>query len=104
MLAEKLGMTLRECQSRVSSKEFVLWKIYMRDEHNRFHREDYLFAMVASEVRRTIVKNPNKVKVEDFLLKFQEAGKTAEDLEEVKNQKLNWLSFVGLDSEVLGED
>ena len=104
MLAEKLGMTLRECQSRVSSKEFVLWKIYMRDEHNRFHREDYLFAMVAYEVRRTIVKNPNKVKVEDFLLKFQEAGKTTEDQEEVNEQKLNWLSVVGLDSEVLGED
>ena len=109
MLAEKLGMTIRECQSRVSSKEFVLWKVYMQDEHNRFHREDYLFAMVAAEVRRTIVKNPNRVKTEDFLLKFKDDRKpklTKQQKEKHdKDQKNIWLVGVGLNpKEILGED
>jgi len=102
-------MTLRECQSRVSSKEFVLWKYYLQNEHLRFHREDYLFAMVAAEVRRTIVKNPNKVDPKDFLLKFQDT-RSNEISEEDKQRALSfdksfWLETVGLDvDEVLGDE
>jgi hypothetical protein len=35
-----------------------------------FRREDYYFAQLACEMRRSWVKNPKKVKVEDFLIKF----------------------------------
>lgn len=110
MLSEKLGMSLRECQQKVTSREFALWKVYLQNEHTRFHREDYLFAMVAAEVRRTIVKNPNSVKADDFLLKFVEpkgSSKklTKEQQEELRRQqKLSWFGMVGLDSEeFLGE-
>ena len=96
MLAEKLGMSLAECQQKVSSKEFVLWKVYLQREPSRFHREDYLFAMVAAEVRRTIAKHPNRVKNEDFLLKFKEPRKKKPQMNLVA-QKSIWLAATGLD-------
>ena len=88
-------MSLAECQHKVSSKEFVLWKVYLQREPSRFHREDYLFAMVAAEVRRTISKNPNRVKTEDFLLKFKDPKKK-KPASLVAQQSI-WLAAVGLD-------
>ena len=81
----------------------------MQNEHTRFHREDYLFAMVAAEVRRTIVKNPNRVKTEDFLLKFKDAEKAKFTKQQKqthdKDQKNIWLAGVGLNpNEILFED
>lgn len=103
MLAEKLGMSLAECQLKVSSKEFVLWKVYMQREPSRFHREDYLFAMVAAEVRRTISRNPNKVKTEDFLLKFKDPKKKKPQMS-LEAEKSIWLSAVGLDPDIANKN
>ena len=92
-------MTLYEAQRRVSSSEFTLWKHYLHTEHTRFHREDYLFAMVAAEVRRTIAKKPHQVKVEDFLLKFGEQKKrvSTSPEKELRQSQILWMSAVGLD-------
>jgi len=90
-------MSLAECQCKVSSKEFVLWKVYLQREPSRFHREDYLFAMVAAEVRRTISKHPNQVKTEDFLLKFKDPKKKKKPQMGLAAQKSIWLAATGLD-------
>ena len=98
MLCERLGMTLHEAQRRISSSEFTLWKRYLYTEHTRFHREDYLFALVAAEVRRTIAKKPHQVKVEDFLLKFGEPNekKSSNSSQQLQQAQSMWLSAVGL--------
>jgi len=102
-------MSLQETKSRISSSEFSLWKVYLQTEHQRFHREDYLFAMLAAEVRRTVVKHPQKVKLEHFLLDF--GGKEEKDKPKMTNKqksdmsKSMWLSVVGLNpDEVLSND
>ena len=33
-------------------------------------KEDYYFAQIAAEIRRSMVKNPERVKIESFLMKF----------------------------------
>lgn len=103
-LAEKLGMSLQETKSKISSSEFTLWKVYFQEEHKRFHREDYFFAMLTAEVRRTVVKHPEKVKMEDFLLDFGGNDKKKTDEEKLISkdqasiaQKSMWLGLVGLD-------
>jgi len=99
MLCERLGMTLYEAQRRISSSEFTLWKRYLYTEHTRFHREDYLFAMVAAEVRRTVAKNPHRIKVEDFLLKFNDQKKkqSTSSEKELRQSQVFWMTAVGLD-------
>jgi hypothetical protein len=102
-------MSLQETKSRISSSEFTLWRVYLQTEHQRFHREDYLFAMLAAEVRRTVAKHPQKVKLEHFLLDF--GGKEESNKPEMSKQqkadssKSMWLSVVGLNpDEVLSDD
>lgn len=70
-IADRLGKTLRELQEGMTSSEFVLWRVYLEEEVNHFHREDYFMAQVALEVRRVLAKNPNKYKLKDFLIKFR---------------------------------
>ena len=59
-----------ELQERLTSSEFVEWVAYLELEMNSFHREDFYMAQLAAEIRRGYVKNPNKPKVEDFLITF----------------------------------
>lgn len=44
---------------------------YLERDANAFHRENYYWAQIAAEIRRSFCKNPKRVKVEDFLLKFK---------------------------------
>lgn len=94
-------MSLQETKSKISSSEFTLWKVYFQEEHTRFHREDYFFAMLTAEVRRTVVKHPQKVKMEDFLLDFGAGDKKKIDESDTQTKaaasKSMWLSMVGLD-------
>lgn len=99
-----MGMSLQETRSRISSSEFTQWKVYFRTEHQRFHREDYLFAMLASENRKNVVKHPEKVKLDHFLLDFggKKQGEEKKKSKMTDNQKNDasksmWLSVVGMD-------
>ena len=92
-------MTLQEAQERISSSEFTLWKLWIMEEPSRFHRDDYNFAMIAAEVRRVLSKKPNRVKVKDFLPKYEtsrQRKRRKEREEDVYFQKLAWTSMLGL--------
>ncbi len=71
--------------------EFLEWIAYMDLDVNAFHREDYNFAQVAAEVRRSFVKEPSKVDVNDFVLQFTSASHPPHEddpnqtLDDVKN-------------------
>lgn len=69
-------MSVRKVQSEVSSSEFLEWIAYLDEDANRFHREDYYFANIAAEIRRSYVKDPMKVKISSFLMKFTRAKKS----------------------------
>ena len=56
--------------------------VYLDEEVNGFHREDYYYAQIAAEVRRGIVKHPESVKVSQFLLKFRNEEENKQTPEE----------------------
>ena len=64
-------MSVARLQAEISSSEFVDWIAYLEKDINEFHREDYLFAQIAAEVRRSWVKNYNDVDPSDFLIKLE---------------------------------
>jgi hypothetical protein len=67
---------------------------------------DYYLASIASEVRRSYVKDPRKVKLEDMLLKFNikndkaEVSSPARDEDQAEVQKVVsksfWLGMFGI--------
>jgi len=69
-------MSVQRAQSEITSTEFVDWVAYLDDEEiNGFCREDYYLANIAAEIRRSYVKEPMRVKLEDFLMKFRSDSK-----------------------------
>lgn len=93
-------MSLQRCMRETTSTEFVGWQEYFEVEENTTNREHYYFAQIAAEVRRTIVKKPKSIKLEQFLLKFQKPKHKEKPLTEkekikrVEESKKAWLSFV----------
>lgn len=75
-IASHLGMTVWQCQTSMSSAEFVEWVVYLEQEPNMFHREDYYWARMIQLLQAQLVRNPNRIKFEDCLMKFEPATKT----------------------------
>lgn len=63
-------MGLQECQRKLTSSEFVECKVRLEMSVNDFHREDYFSAQIAFTYLLANVKDPDKLKFEDFLLQF----------------------------------
>ena len=64
-------MSIQRCQDEMTSTEFLDWLEYLKLDVNAFHREDFYWAQIAQEVRRTVSKDPQRVKIEHFLQKFE---------------------------------
>jgi hypothetical protein len=71
-------MSLDEVKRSTSASQFVLWMEYLEWDINAFDKTAYYLAQIATEVRRSFVKNPTSVKVEDFIMKFKLKGDKTE--------------------------
>ncbi len=94
-------MSLQRCQEETSSSDFVLWKVYLEEELNGFHREDYYLAQIAQEIRMVLAKKPSQIKLKSFLLKFvreQEQRQLSRE-EYTKRSKSFWFSMTGFKPE-----
>lgn len=69
----------------------------MEEEVNDFHREDYYLAQIACEVRRSYVKHPGRVKLKDFLIKFE--SRKPDTRPSLQESKQFWFSALGLDKD-----
>ena len=75
--------------------------MFLDEEVNAFHREDYYLAQIAAEIRSGYVKNPNSVKISQFLLEFTSSQPQKEKSREeyLKQSKSAWLGAVGIKQE-----
>lgn len=93
-LASHLRMSLQRCQEETSSTEFLDWLEYLRQDINVHRREDYYLANIAKEIRRTITKDRQNIKLEPFLLEFE--TKTITEKKKRTNTLGNWLTWAGI--------
>jgi hypothetical protein len=101
-LASHLHIPVGELKERITSSEFVEWHHYLEQDVNAFHREDYFLAQVAAEIRRTIVRKPQNVKVADLLLKFKDLNRPSVDMPSkmpTMSSKKFWLMSLGIKEE-----
>lgn len=66
----------------MSSSEYVEWIVYLDQDINNFHREDYYFASLTAEVRRGWVKDKDQVDMKDFIIKFESEKEVKETTKE----------------------
>lgn len=69
-LALQLRMPVEELQNRITYSEFLDWQEFLELKRTTPGITEYYLAQIAFEVRRSFVKDPNKVKFNDFILKF----------------------------------
>lgn len=56
-------MPLQEVQSKTTTSEFLTWMEYFEWDLHNPSKLDYYLAQIATEVRRSYVKNPRGVKL-----------------------------------------
>ena len=83
-IAERLSTPPQRLKQMISSSEFVKWKRYLEIEQERTTKDHCYYALIASEVRRSFVKDPIGVRLKDFILDFgkkkeREKPKTVEE-------------------------
>jgi len=94
-------------QAEITYSEFLEWQEFLVLERNKARKLDYYLAQIAAEVRRGMVKNPNEVKLSQFLLRFATKEEIdAASAEEYKAQRATlsmaaWFSLLGMDPEKL---
>ena len=83
-----------------TSREFVLWKVYLDELWHRHTRWDYYLAQIALEVRRLFAgKAASKYKISDFLITFtrpQQVDPEVAQRQRLESSKSFWLGLVGL--------
>jgi len=85
-------MPLNKVRRETSSSEFYLWMAYLDWEVNAFNADRQYFAQIALEACRSRLKEPNKVSLKDFLLKFEVAEKpevNEESVDEANGNDVN---------------
>lgn len=97
-----MGWPVQLLQRYTTSREFTRWKVWLQEEPNELTADRYYLAAIATEVARGQAKNPRKLKILDFILKFKFRGKgmpvSKSDVESVETEH-SQLAEVGLDKE-----
>jgi hypothetical protein len=55
----------------MTHRQFLAWRAWLQLELNRPSRSDQYIMQLTAEVRRILHKHPNRVKLKDFLLKWE---------------------------------
>ena len=98
-LATHLHMSLQRCKRETTSREFERWKIYLTEEPNHFHREDFYLAQIARNIDRMFSKHPQKFKTKHYLLKFvpsRESKPIEDPKKRMDTSKMAWGALVGI--------
>lgn len=82
----------------MGSHEFVEWLAFLELKWKEREKEEYYLAQIAAEIRRGNVRDPRKVDVENFLLKFK-AGPKKKDPPSLVESKAFWLTALGIGTE-----
>jgi hypothetical protein len=79
----------------ITHRQFAAWCAWEEMELDNPSRTDVYLMQVACEVRRAAVKNPGRVKLKDFLLKFGTDGKPKLTKEQAAAfAKAKWLGLM----------
>ena len=74
-------MSVREAQEKIDGEEFTYWMAYNKLDPIGREREDYQTALVAHTVAS--VNSKKRLKLEDFLLKFDEDRQAMTDPKQI---------------------
>ncbi len=97
-VASHLGKTVRECQEKMYSSEFIQWLEFIDRQLDKTTKQDHYLAQIAMEVRKGYAKNPKQVKLDHMILKYKRKSKKGKTLS-MEESKSHWMRFAGIKQE-----
>lgn len=102
-LALRMGVPLQQLKRMTTSREFVLYKKFLREEANEQTPLFWYLAAIRKDINATVAKNPRALKAKEHLLKFEFQEGTVNDAESnfdseemrLKMQKSRFFQYVG---------
>jgi hypothetical protein len=81
----------------MGAREFVRWRVFFEEEWNTTEKVTDYLAQIACEVRRGYVRDPGRVKLDDFIIKYTPANKKPQMTKEeyLQNSKNYWTGILG---------
>lgn len=94
-VASHLHIPVEELAARITYRELAGWVDFLEWEQEWDQKSqtklDYYLAQIAFEICRSVAKEPRKLKVTDFLLKFVDQKQARK-----QDSKATWLGIFGL--------
>lgn len=94
-LASHLGCSLEKVMDETTSSNFLLWCAYLKEKNDQNDKDDYRFAMLGQEIRRSYVKKGAAVRLKHFLLKWTKPKPLSKE-EYLKRSKAGWFGLLGI--------
>jgi hypothetical protein len=93
-------MPIGRCLRTHSNRQLLAWLKWLDEQMSTPDRGDWYLMQIACEVRRFMMKDPGRVKPEDFRLRFERPGQKRLTREEATAwSKARWFAAAGLDGE-----
>lgn len=89
-VASHLHIPVEELAARITYREFAGWVDFLEWEQQSHSKLDYYLAQIAFEICRSVAKEPRKLKVNDFLLKFADPSQPKK-----QDSKATWMTIFG---------
>ena len=106
-LSSHLHMPLRECISKHSHRELVLWMQWLHKEYDQPSRSDFYIMQLTAYVRafmQGMSGSKAKIRLKDFLLEFNKKEIKLDNETINKLNKAKWFAITGLySSQLLNE-
>lgn len=102
-VAFRLGKTVQELKELITPTEFEGWIEFLRLERNRNTKTHFMLAQIACQITKGLVKEPDKITIEHFLLNLVVKGAESEEEETPVEQetampapKARWAAALGI--------
>lgn len=70
-LAYQFRMPVTTLKEQITLSEFLQWREFLRLRQERHDKEHFYWAQIAAEICKGRAKHPERIKIKDFLLRFQ---------------------------------
>ncbi len=77
-------MSVQRAQFEITSSEFVEWIVFLNQEEVKRTKQDFYLTSIATEVRRSYVKYPKKVKMKDLFITYRKKFSVKEKANQAK--------------------
>lgn len=79
----------------LTHRQFICWSYWLAQQWQTPTRDNFYQMQIASEIRRTVSKTPNKVNTNTFKIKFEPEKKTIDEETKKKQLELTKSIFMG---------